>query len=102
MIKTEIENQQDSMIRLGYKARPLNGIWATAPYLHNASVRTLYQLLLPAEQREKTFNLGSKEFDPVNVGYVDGPAAKERVKALWALNWHKDYEPNYSVKLPSK
>lgn len=70
-IRAEIENQQDSMIRLGYKARPLNGIWATAPYLHNASVRTLYQLLLPAEQREKSFNLGSKEFDPVHVGYVD-------------------------------
>ena len=23
--------------RLAYKARPLNGIWATAPYLHNGS-----------------------------------------------------------------
>ena len=23
-----------------YKARPLNGIWATAPYLHNGSVPT--------------------------------------------------------------
>jgi len=30
-----------------YKARPLNGIWATAPYLHNGSVPTLYDLLLP-------------------------------------------------------
>lgn len=29
-----------------YKARPLNGIWATAPYLHNGSVPTLYDLLL--------------------------------------------------------
>ena len=25
---------------LNYKARPLNGIWATAPYLHNGSVPT--------------------------------------------------------------
>jgi RoxA-like, cytochrome c-like len=33
----------------GYKARPLNGIWATAPYLHNGSVPTLYDLLLPAD-----------------------------------------------------
>src|SRR5690606_26702477 len=32
---------------LAYKARSLNGIWATAPYLHNGSVPTLYDLLLP-------------------------------------------------------
>jgi hypothetical protein len=53
----------------GYKARPLNGIWATAPYLHNGSVPNLYELLLPAAQRSKTFTLGSREFDPVRVGY---------------------------------
>ena len=33
-----------------YKARPLNGIWATAPFLHNGSVLTLYDLLLPADE----------------------------------------------------
>jgi cytochrome c peroxidase len=30
-----------------YKARPLNGIWAAAPYLHNGSVPTLEALLSP-------------------------------------------------------
>ena len=30
---------------LAYKARPLEGIWATAPYLHNGSVPNLYELL---------------------------------------------------------
>ena len=29
----------------GYQAPPLDGIWATAPYLHNASVPTLYHVL---------------------------------------------------------
>jgi mono/diheme cytochrome c family protein len=29
----------------GYQAPPLDGIWATAPYLHNGSVPTLYNLL---------------------------------------------------------
>ncbi len=52
-----------------YKARPLNGIWATAPFLHNGSVPNLYQLLLPDNQRVKTFSVGSHEFDPENVGY---------------------------------
>ena len=55
---------------LAYKARPLNGIWTGGPYLHNGSVPNLYQLMLPAEQRDKTFYIGSWEFDPVNVGYV--------------------------------
>jgi hypothetical protein len=53
----------------GYKARPLNGIWATAPYLHNGSVPNLYEILLPVAQRSKTFTLGSREYDPVRVGY---------------------------------
>lgn len=53
----------------GYKARPLNGVWATAPYLHNGSVPTLYQLLLPEIQRMKTFHVGSKQYDPKNVGF---------------------------------
>jgi mono/diheme cytochrome c family protein len=30
---------------VGYQAPPLDGIWATAPYLHNGSVPTLAQLL---------------------------------------------------------
>lgn len=58
---------------LGYKARPLTGIWATAPYLHNGSVRTLYQLLLPEAAREPRFYVGGREFDPSDVGYRSEP-----------------------------
>ena len=54
-----------------YKARPLNGIWATAPYLHNGSVRTMRQLLLPAEDRQTEFRVGSREYDPEAMGFVD-------------------------------
>jgi hypothetical protein len=53
---------------LAYKARPLNGIWATPPYLHNGSVRNLFELLSPAGERAPLFYLGSKQFDPVKVG----------------------------------
>lgn len=55
---------------LGYKARPLTGIWATAPYLHNGSVPNLYELLLPPERRMRSFWLGSREFDSRHVGFV--------------------------------
>lgn len=67
-----------------YKARALNGVWATAPYLHNGSVPTLYHLLLPTKAtfealpednscefetyRPTQFQLGSRQFEPQQVG----------------------------------
>ena len=54
---------------LAYKARPLDGIWATAPYLHNGSVASLYEILMPPAQRRDSFWVGNRTFDPVNVGY---------------------------------
>ncbi len=51
-----------------YKARPLNGIWAVGPYLHNGSVPSLFLLLSPKSDRPPKFWTGSKKFDPVNVG----------------------------------
>ena len=74
---------------LSYKARPLNGIWATAPYLHNGSVPTLYDLLLPSDMqvtthhpipdaeayRPREFGVGTREFDPEKVGFVTDPSA---------------------------
>lgn len=54
---------------LSYKARPLNGIWATAPYLHNGSVPDLWSLLLPQEDRPQAFWVGSRRFDPERVGF---------------------------------
>jgi hypothetical protein len=57
-----------------YKARPLDGVWATAPYLHNGSVPNLWQLLLPPDQRVKEFYVGSRELDPVNVGLDSAPS----------------------------
>ncbi|HEV2748561.1 MAG TPA: di-heme-cytochrome C peroxidase [Allosphingosinicella sp.] len=53
-----------------YKGRQLDGIWATAPYLHNGSVPTLYDLLRAPADRPARFNLGTREYDPVRVGYV--------------------------------
>jgi hypothetical protein len=56
-----------------YKARPLNGIWATGPYLHNGSVPSLTELLKPDSDRVKEFYVGSWIFDPVNVGITSVP-----------------------------
>jgi mono/diheme cytochrome c family protein len=51
-----------------YAARPLAGVWATAPYLHNGSVPNLYELLSPPERRRTTFPVGHSEYDPDSVG----------------------------------
>ena len=52
-----------------YRARPLDGVWAIAPYLHNGSVPSLDLLLRPAAQRPQKFCLGAKDYDPRLVGY---------------------------------
>jgi mono/diheme cytochrome c family protein len=52
-----------------YKARPLAGVWATAPFLHNGSVPSIYQLLSPQDERVTTFYKGTFEYDPRHLGY---------------------------------
>jgi mono/diheme cytochrome c family protein len=68
---------------LGYKPRPLEGVWATPPFLHNGSVPSLYQMLLPPEKRTKEFFVGRREFDPVHVGYVIEPDADGKDDGFW-------------------
>jgi prepilin-type processing-associated H-X9-DG protein len=36
------------------------------------------------------------------LGYVDGHAQKVLVRGLWTVNWHNNFQPNYSVKLPGQ
>jgi hypothetical protein len=56
-----------------YRARPLNGVWATAPYLHNGSVPSLYWMLRPAAERPRKFCMGARDFDPEQVGFRVAP-----------------------------
>jgi hypothetical protein len=57
-----------------YRAKTLVGIWATAPFLHNGSVPTMYHLLKPAAGRPASFATGQREYDPVRLGYEQDPA----------------------------
>lgn len=54
----------------GYVAPPLTGLWATAPYLHNASVPTLWHLMHP-ERRPTRFQVGGHGLDWERMG-IDG------------------------------
>ena len=54
----------------GYIAPPLDGIWASAPYLHNGSVPTLNALLNSRERPEIWQRTGeTDDYDFVNVGW---------------------------------
>jgi hypothetical protein len=53
-----------------YESRVLEGVWAVAPYLHNGSVPNLWELMKPAKDRKSSFMVGSRVFDPKNVGYA--------------------------------
>jgi hypothetical protein len=58
----------------GYESRSMNGIWATAPYLHNGSIPNMVELLWP-DKRESKFYVGSRVYDPDTMGFVsDGSA----------------------------
>ncbi len=64
----------------GYQAPPLDGIWATAPYLHNGSVPTLYQLLKSSERPAKFLrpaSTGFENYDTAKVGWKAEPADKD-------------------------
>jgi hypothetical protein len=86
-----------------YKGRSLNGIWATAPYLHNGSVPSLLALLLPCrpegalpgpDYRPDVFYVGSREFDPLVVGLKSdqgGPGQKFDTKLPGNRNCGHEY-----------
>lgn len=51
----------------GYLAPPLNGVWASAPYLHNGAVPTLWHLLHP-DERPIVWKRTEDGYDPARVG----------------------------------
>ncbi len=51
----------------GYTAPPLTGLWASAPYLHNGSIPTLWHLMRP-DTRPAWFEVGGHRLDLARVG----------------------------------
>ena len=62
----------------GYVAVPLDGVWLTAPYLHNGSVPTIADLLEPVADRPTKFWTGYDLYDPARLGFVTQGADAER------------------------
>jgi mono/diheme cytochrome c family protein len=58
--------------RVGYQAPPLDGIWATAPYLHNGSVPTLHALFESSSRPSRFTRPPSTDFshyDQAHIGW---------------------------------
>jgi hypothetical protein len=56
----------------GYQAPPLDGVWATAPYLHNGSVPTLYDMLNSRSRPRlftRSYHTGVEDYDSVKIGW---------------------------------
>lgn len=88
----EISKKNGILIRqqTGYVPPPLNGIWARWPYMHNNSMPTLCDVLLPKAERQVTYWAGppknkQTDFDLECNGYPSGAA----VPSAWKQN--RDY-----------
>lgn len=60
----------------GYQAPPLDGVWATAPYLHNGSVPTLDGVLNSKSRPSvftRSFRTGEADYDAERVGWKVTP-----------------------------
>lgn len=75
----------------GYVAPPLDGIWASAPYFHNGSVPTVYEVLNSKKRPLRWTRSGdSKDYDWQHLGWNYDPTAKNK-------KWTFDTEvPGYS------
>lgn len=90
---SEIGRHQIAAASDGYVATLLTGLWATAPYLHNGSVPTLWHLMRP-ERRPERFEVGGHRLDPARVGI----AGESDARNDWT--YPADYRP-WSTPSPS-
>jgi hypothetical protein len=82
-----------------YRAKPLNGIWATGPFLHNGSVPTLADLLQPSDARPKKFTVGASEFDPIKIGFSENVSGTNKLVIDTSLTGNSNAGHDYGVAL---
>ena len=57
---------------IGYQAPPLDGLWATAPYLHNGSAPTVYHVLNSKTRPvrfTRSYHTAAEDYDAVKLGW---------------------------------
>jgi hypothetical protein len=93
----ETAKEIDSSVKpaAGYQAPPLDGIWATAPYLHNGSVPTVYDVL-NSKTRPKIFTRSFKTdlgaYDVAKLGWKVRLLDRAADRMLPAIERRKVYD----------
>jgi hypothetical protein len=104
--------------RIGYLAPRLDGIWSRFPYLHNASVPSLADMLLPPPRRPRAWSLRDAverhRFDSRRVGLTlpTSPRGRARLEAcgrrgVRAVYWtgrpgHGNHGHPFGTDLPAR
>ena len=79
----------------GYQAPPLDGIWATANYFHNASVPTVYHVLNSKARPKvftRTYRTGAEDYDPIRLGWKITELDQRAAATLPAIERRKIYD----------
>lgn len=73
LVKNLEESVWNDLVKInqnqGYIAPILEGLWATAPYMHNGSVPSLWHFLRP-DMRPDAFIVGNQAFDTIKIGSI--------------------------------
>jgi len=86
----------------GYIAPPLDGVWATAPYLHNGSVPTLEALLnskLRPEYWERNFSKPKYDYEIIGWQYREKPKQENRSTYNTTLKGYGNHGHTFGDKL---
>jgi hypothetical protein len=83
--------------RIGYQAPPLDGIWATAPYLHNGSVPTLHALLESTSRPARFTRPPSTDFSNYDTAMVGWKWSAVTVDELASTTRRSPFEAKFIV-----
>jgi mono/diheme cytochrome c family protein len=90
---------------LGYLAPPLYGVWASAPYLHNGSVPSVWEVLKPADRkplwRRKSKAARWDQTGRAIMGYDTSMAAYDTAKLGWKYDTITCQNPSILNPFPS-
>ncbi|TMQ34079.1 MAG: c-type cytochrome [Planctomycetota bacterium] len=79
----------------GYQAPPLDGIWATAPYFHNGSAPTVYDVLNSTSRPKiftRSYRTDRDAYDPVKLGWKVDVLGQRADSQLPAIERRKIYD----------
>ncbi len=83
--------------RIGYQAPPLDGIWATAPYLHNGSVPTLHALLSSPSRPARFTRPPSTEFEHYDTTHVGWKFTEVTAEEQSSTARHSPFQARFIV-----